>query len=456
MKLGYFLEKKLKSNLISVTFPDDVKVNFSSLYGLEKEKEVLQDIIDYFRKGNVSTLVAPHGSYYICGKLGTGKASLVFAVAKEANVPIISFDCSIFGSAESTEIEDIFNLIFNTARKLRKFHGGCLIAFKNAEEIELMDNDNFFYTNLLKNIFDLESIFMFMLSSKQYLNTPAAICENDLFTTVLAIELPNLAIREKIFEDYIQKYNIKLASDVSINRLAKDTIGETPLSIAYIIKEAQLYSLRQKHLEVTQSDFSETIMKLSAGEKHFKMTEKERRLTAYHEAGHVIAGYFSNPEYILKRVEISPRSQGSLGLTATDVDENKYSFFKKDFENLLIEYLGGLCAEEVKFGSHTSGVISDLSIATTLAYNMIAAYGMGESISPMVIRGGITDSPFSKAIVEAEIIDLLQEYYKKTTQIVKDNLPYLEALANSLIEKEVIFGNEIEEIFKNVPAEISE
>ena len=115
-----------------------------------------------------------------------------------------------------------------------------------------------------------------------------------------------------------------------------------------------------------------------------------------------------------------------------------------------------MCAEEVKFGSHTSGVISDLSIATTLAYNMIAAYGMGESISPMVIRGGITDSPFSKAIVEAEIIDLLQEYYKKTTQIVKDNLPYLEALANSLIEKEVIFGNEIEEIFKNVPAEISE
>lgn len=442
------LKKKFSKQQISLFFPEEISVSFDSLYGLDKEKEIMQDIIRYLSNSAHCT-VKPHFTYCIYGDLGVGKASLVYATSKAANIPVISIDFNVIMAQQPKQMTSLMEKIYSAARKLKVIYGGCSVAFKNVQEVFEMKNNSVFFSNLVKNTSGLEDVFTFMLSIIGPLEVPAAVLENNLFETDIYIDEPNLATREKIFEDLIKKLQIKIADDVSISRLAKDTFGETPLRISYIIKEAHLFSIRCKHEAVTANDFSETIMKLSAGEKKEKMTDKEKLSTAYHEAGHVIAGYFSSPNYLLKRVEISPRSS-SLGLTATDVDEKKFSYFKEDFENLIVEYLGGLAAEEVIYHSHSSGVVADLSYATVAVANMVRVYGMSKEIGPMQIIADVTDSEFMKAKAEAEISEILKELLKKTITIISEHRPYLEALAKALVEKEVVLGNEIEEIFNQV------
>lgn len=454
MKLGRLLEKKLKENLVSVTFPEEIEVTFSSIYGHEKEVEVLRDIVNYF--SNTSTnKIKPHTSYVIAGPVGIGKASLMYALSKESQIPIITIDFSLFRVNSIKETRKTLKLIFDTARKLRDTLGGAIISFNNSHEIDMMEDDAvIFYSNLMKNLYDVDNIFMFLLTVKDIVLLPAMIIDNNLFDTPLTLDYPKYEVREKIIEDCLKKSNVKLATDISIQRLAKDTLGETPQSIAYIVRETILYSIRQNHEEVTQNDFAETIMRLSAGENKYVMTEKERELTAYHEAGHVIAGYFSDPEgYKLSRVEITPRTQ-SLGLTCGDTDENKLSYFKKDYENMIIHFLGGLAAEELKYKDHTSGVRADLSMATATASNMIRLYGMGKSIGPMVPLIDITDSQHTRAKYEEEINETLKRLSLEAYNIISEHILYLDALASALLEKEVVLGNEIEKIFAKVDSEI--
>ena len=453
MKLGFLLNQRLEENLIKVTPPEKINVTFSSLFGVEKAVEVLQDVITYFKSS--SPKIQPHKSYFIYGPLGSGKASLIYATAKAAKIPVIDFNASIFTSLnDDNEVKKKFKLIFKTTQKLTKQFKGCAIMFRNMEEIEDSDNDNAFYLNMIRYFSNMPNVFIFALSSTSDVGVPPIVKEMDLFATAIGIDYPNLAVREKIFESCIKRQKINLDPNVSINRLAKEAIGETPLSIAYIVKEAHLFSLRQKHEAVTQSDFSETMMRISSGEKNFKMTEKERRLTAYHEAGHVIAGYFNNPSYVLSRVEISPRSQGSLGLTVSEIDENKYSYFREDFENRIIEFFGGLCAEEVIYGKHTSGVISDLTMATVYASNIVKVYGMERKFGFTVVMADVSDSLHNRTNAEILIKEILDELYAKTMEIISAKRPYLEALTEALVEKELVLGNEIEEIFKKVTAEL--
>lgn len=450
MKISHSQEKKLKSKLISVTFPEKIEVTFSSIYGHEKEVEILKDIVNYFSP-NTSTKFKPHASYVISGPVGIGKASMVYALSKEANIPIIMIDCSVFRVNSIKETSKTLKLIFDTARKLRDNVGGAIIAFNNSHEIDMMEDDAvIFYSYLMKNLYDFDDIYMFLLTAKDVVVLPAMIIDNNLFTTPLTLDYPKYEVREKIIADYIKKNNIAIEPNVSLSRLAKDTLGETPQSIAYIIKEAVLYSIRQNHTAVTQNDFSETIMRLSAGENKYSMTDKERELTAFHEAGHVIAGYFSDPEgYKLNRVEITPRTE-SLGLTCGDTDENKLSYFKKDYENTVIHFLGGMAAEKLKFNDHTSGVKADIASATAIVANMIRIYGMGSSLGPMVPLVDVTDSAYIRELADKEIREKLDNLLTETYKIVSDHILYLDALAAALIEKEVVLGNEIEEIFKKV------
>ncbi len=447
------LKRKLEKQQATVFFPYEIGITFDSLYGLDQEKEIMQDIITYLSSDNKNR-IKPHFSYCIYGELGVGKASLVYATSKAANIPVITIDSSVILSQAPKKLGSILDTIYKTAKEMKKIFGGCSVVFKNVQEFFEMENDSIFFSNLIKNVSGLEDVFSFMLSIVGPIDVPAAVVENNLFVTDIYIDEPNLATREKIFEDLIRKFEVKVADDVSISRLAKDTFGETPLGISYIIKEAYLFSQRRKHAVVTANDFSETIMKLAAGEKREKMTDKEKLSTAYHEAGHVIAGYFSTPNYQLKRVEISPRAS-SLGLTATDIDEKKFSYFKEDFENLIVEYLGGLAAEEVIYGSHSSGVLADLAYATTAAANMVKAFGMCDVIGPMQVIPDVTNSEATKAMADAQIAEILKKMKKKSIDVVSKHIPYLEALAKALVEKEVILGNEIEEIFTKVKKSLS-
>lgn len=454
MKLSKTLRRKLENNLIQVFLPEDVTSTFDSVFGLDNAKAILQDVVTYFQ--NDCKTIEPYTSYAIIGPHGSKKESLVFATANASKLPVISVDTSIFTTEDEDDINKKLNLIFKVSEKLQKEFPGVLIMFQNLHQTEEMDNDNLFYLNLVREYRKTKKTFLFALSSRDNWVVPPLVMQEGLFETNIIIDYPDLATREKIFEACIKKENLTLAPDVSINRLAKDTYGETYRSIEHIVKDTHLYSVRQNHTEVTQNDFSETIMRLSAGDKNIKMTEKERKLCAYHEAGHVIAGYFSNNEYVLSRVEISPRSQGSLGLTLSDVDENKYSYFKEDFENRIISSFGGLAAEEEVFGAHTSGVISDLSMATMTAANMVKAYGMDNEFGPIVVLPGITDSLLNTSMADMFIKEILNNLLEKTKKIIKEKRPYLDALAKALVEKEVVLGTEIKDIFDKVDAEVHE
>lgn len=454
MKLSITARKKLeKKQLIKITLPNEIEVSHSTLFGLEKPKETLNDIIGYFNVKN--NMLEPHKSYSIIGPLGSGKASLVYATAKNSGVPVISVDVSSFNvMTKSRSVSKKIELIFKTAEELKKDFPGCFIMFRNIHEISEYGNDGQFFLDLVTNFKDTSNIFVFGLGTNEEYDVPALVPQNNLFTTKIILDYPDLVTREKIIEHYIKKYNIKISENVSIKRLAKETIGKTPHDIIYIIKESQLFSVRQNHEVVMQDDFSETIVKISAGEKDKKMTDEERKLTAYHEAGHVIAGLFSNPKYVLSRVEISPRSLGSLGLTITDIDENKYSYFKKDFEQVIIECYGGLCAEEFIFGEHTSGVSADLNMAADYATKIVTKFGMDENFGPFIIASGKLDSQENKARADKCAKDILKIMFVKTKAIIKEHEAYLHAVANALIEKEVLLGPELEEIIKNVKSNL--
>ena len=444
-----FRIKKLSQKRIEVDLPEDITVTFDSLYGHEKEKEVLADIVSFFK----GAPIIPHLSYYVYGPIGTGKSSLIFATGKEADIPVISIESSIFSTAkDENDVDEVLSLVFDTAKKLQEYYGGVIVAFKSSEWIDEMENDSIFYPNLIRYANQSINTFLFLLTASTDIFVPAELIENEMFSTILTVDYPDLKTREKLFEDCIKAEKLKLAQDVSINRLAKDALGYTPINISYIVREAYLYSQRQGHKEVTSSDFAETIDRLSNGAKTIKMTEKERIATAYHEAGHVVAGFYSDPNYVLKRVEISPRS-GSLGLTQQDVDESKHSYFKKDYENEIITCLGGLAAEEFKYGSHTSGVVTDLSMATAHAANMVKAYGMGKALGPMVVIPDVTDSPARKAHAEEEIKTIVSELLEKTRDIIQKHQKSLKALANALLEREVVNGEEIKEIFEKAEKE---
>lgn len=448
--LDDFRMNTLMKHWIKVVLPENIHVNFSFLYGHTEEKKVLRDIVRYFKGADIK----PHTSYYLYGPIGTGKASLVYATGKEANIPVITCESSTFQTLENeNDVDKILALLFDTAKKLQKKYKGVIIAFRNSEWIEGMQNDSLFYSNLIRYSREAKNTFLFLLTSSDEIFVPAEVVENEMFSTLITVDYPDLETREKIFTDFINQYHVKLAEDVSINRLAKDALGFTPITISYIVREAYLYSKRQNHTKVTSADFAETIDRLSYGSKTVKMTEKERIITAYHEAGHVVAGYYSDPNYVLKRVEISPRGS-SLGLTQADVDENKYSYFQKDYKNMIIFMLGGYAAEEYKYHSHTSGVVADLSSANTIAANMVKAYGMSKVLGPMVIIPNVTDSGTSKAKAEGEIKEILDQLLKDTKDIIATHEKSLEALAHALLAKEVVTSNEVKEIFEK--AESSE
>ena len=232
-----WLKKKVEKMQIDIFFPDEIGVTFDSLYGLDQAKEAMQDIIRYFADDS-SKSVKPHFSYCIFGETGVGKASLVYATSKAAGIPVIAIDFIVFLSLTGKKQAALVEIIYSTAKKLKNIFGGCSVVFKNIHAISEIENNSMFFASLVRNASGLENVFSFMLSVVSPLAVPAIVLENNLFNTAICIDEPDLATREKIFKDLIQKFEIKIADDVSISRLAKDTFGETPLEISYIITEA--------------------------------------------------------------------------------------------------------------------------------------------------------------------------------------------------------------------------
>ena len=440
----------LKKYYISLVKPNEINMSLSDIIGMENEKNDIETAITFFNslRLNTPTLqIKPYTRYLLTGRIGSGKSTLVLALAKTTNVPVIVLYASTF-VAFPKKIIQILNKIFNIANS---FKSGCIIHFKDFDSIDSLPDDkcNLFLNHFLLKISSIKNTVIFLSSSIINYELSAETPLSNIFNKVISVQPPALKAREELFKFYLKDYSSML-QDISYERLARATFGMFPIDILWIIQETFVSTQNKNLKKVSMDNFNETILKAEVGQSNLKLSEKERESTAYHESGHVIAAYYSNPNYVLNRVEITPR-QSSLGLTKEEITEEKFSAFKHELYYQIIYLLGGMAAEKVTYGETTTGVVSDLAIVSTLVSLMFKSLGMNEELGPIIFEESIGFS--STELVnqlEYQMQKYIKESYDTTVSIIIQHREQLEALAKALLEKEVLQENEVKNILDSV------
>ena len=452
----WFPMYKLKDDVITVYQPSEIQISFDNLIGLENAKNDLKNIIDYIKNPDAFAKmgVRPHMHYLLQGPDGVGKTSLAYAVARAANIPIIVVDCSDFLDTRKKS----FNLLKNSFKTASSYNYSVLL-FKGFDRF-FQINDNFKVSFLNELVHLMEEytnvVVISTLSHPLLIAHGEYLFDENAFSKTIDINYPDLKNREEMYKLFCA--NIPIANNISFSRLAIDSYGMTAKDIKRIVKNATLLSVRNQSETITRECFDEIISLELLGQKRKKMTEKERLSTAYHEAGHVIAGYFSNPEYKLSKVEIIHRSE-SLGVTMPDYDEEKLTYFSKDYKYMIISAFGGMVAERIIFNDNSSGVSQDLAMATTYANLMVTTYGMCDQFGPIsvpALRYPDDEDAEDLCIISESTMDeinkniskILHDLYNTSFIVVNDHRQELEALTQALLEKEIVYGNEIKEIFE--------
>ncbi len=440
---------KLKKYFVTVVYPDELTSTFDDLIGMENEKEILQDALNFLKNIEFyqqNPVLIPHTRYLLGGEPGSGKTILINALAKTAQVPIITMSMSSF-VAFSKDVKHILNLIFDLAASMQN---GCVLLFNDFAAVQGLSAEllMFFHNQFISRVCSTPNNIILLSSSTGAFELPAFYFENNAFSQnkTIMMQPPTLQTRQKLIEAYFKKFELPLADDVSAEQLARNTLGMYPKDLEYIIRETALHASRKGELLVTAKDFNDVMLTMEAGQMYNKLSEKERISTAYHEAGHVIAAYYSNPNYVLGRVEITPRA-ASLGLTQEDAGEEKHCLFKHDFEYNIIYSLGGMAAEKLIYGETSSGVHSDLRSANMSAIIMYQNLGMSEELGPVIYDDdeGLTSDRLwheSEVFIQKEI----KRLYDVTFKIVSSHKAQLEALTQALLKREVLMGPEIKAV----------
>lgn len=447
--------KALQKYYCRVNYPDELSETFDDLIGMENERETLQDALNFLRnieEYQRNPLLSPHTRYLLAGAPGSGKTALVNALAKTANVPIITVNMSVL-VAYPKKIKSILNTVFDLAATMKN---GCVMLFNSFPAVTNFSPEllMFFHNHFISKVVEAQNAIVIISTASEPFSMPAFYFEDNAFSQNKSIlmQAPILSTRQKLLEYYFEKFEVPLAKDVSSEQLARNTLGMYPKDLEYIVRETKLHVVRKGGIMVSAKDFNDVMLNMEAGELYNKLSENERRSTAYHEAGHVIAAYYSDPEYKLGRVEITPRSL-SLGLTQEDAGEEKNCLFKHEMEFNIIYSLGGMAAEKLIYGESTSGVSSDLRHANISAVLMYQNLGMSDELGPVIFDDdeGLTSDKLwhnSELIIQKE----LKRLYDVTFDIIKTYRPQLEALTKALMEHEVLMGNEIQAILDAVDA----
>ena len=447
--------KALQKYYCRVNYPDELSETFDDLIGMENERETLKDALNFLRnieEYQKNPLLSPHTRYLLAGAPGSGKTVLVNALAKTANVPIITVNMSVL-VAYPKKIKSILNTVFDLAATMKD---GCVMLFNSFPAINNFSPEllMFFHNHFISKVVEAQNAIVIISTANEPFSMPAFYFEDNAFSQNKSIlmQAPILSTRQKLLEYYFEKFEVPLAKDVSSEQLARNTLGMYPKDLEYIVRETKLHVVRKGGIMVSAKDFNDVMLNMEAGELYNKLSENERRSTAYHEAGHVIAAYYSDPEYKLGRVEITPRSL-SLGLTQEDAGEEKNCLFKHEMEFNIIYSLGGMAAEKLIYGESTSGVSSDLRHANIAAVLMYQNLGMSDELGPVIFDDdeGLTSDKLwhnSELIIQKE----LKRLYDVTFDIIKTYQPQLEALTKALMEHEVLMGTEIQAILDAVDA----
>ncbi|MBS5725356.1 MAG: ATP-dependent zinc metalloprotease FtsH [Clostridiales bacterium] len=441
-------------------------IKFSDVAGEDEAKESLAEIVDYLHNPNKYKEVGasmPKGLLLV-GPPGTGKTMLAKAVAGEANVPFFSMSGSefveMFVGMGAAKVRDLF--------KQAKEKAPCIVfideidAIGKKREGQIGGNDEREQTlnQLLTEMdgFEENSGVILLAATNRPESLDPALTRPGRFDRRVPVELPDLRGREEILKVHAKK--IKLDPDVDFSKIARMASGASGAELANIINEAALRAVRDGRKLVAQADLEESIEVVIAGyqKKNAILTDKEKKIVAYHEIGHALVAAMQSHSAPVQKITIVPRTSGALGYTMQVEEGEHYLMSKEEIENKVATLTGGRAAEEVVFGSVTTGASNDIEQATKLSRAMITRYGMSEEFGMVAMEtvtnqylGGdasLACSAETQAQIDKQVVALVKKQHEKARQILTENRQKLDELAEYLYEKETITGEEFMSILK--------
>ena len=442
-------------------------IKFSDVEGVDEAEESLQEIVDYLHdpaKYREIGAQMPKGVLLV-GPPGTGKTMLAKAVAGEADVPFFSISGSefveMFVGMGASKVRDLF--------KQAKEKAPCIVFIDEIDAIGQKRNSGAMGGNdereqtlnqLLTEMdgFEGNSGVMILAATNRPESLDPALTRPGRFDRRVPVELPDLQGREAILKVHAKK--IRIADDVDFNKVARMASGASGAELANIVNEAALRAVRDGRKFATQADLEESIEVVIAGyqKKNAILTDKEKKLVAYHEIGHALVAALQSHSAPVQKITIVPRTSGALGYTMQVEEGNHYLLTREEIENKIATYTGGRAAEEVAFGSVTTGASNDIEQATKLARAMISRYGMSDEIGMVAMEtvnnqylGGdssLACSAETQTLIDRQVVALVKKQHDKAVQILTENRQKLTELSEYLYEKETITGEEFMQILK--------
>lgn len=445
-----------------------VKITFDNVAGLDEAKEEIQEIVEFLKNPGKFTKLGgkiPKGALLV-GPPGTGKTLLAKAVAGEAGVPFFTLSGSdfveMFVGVGAARVRDLF--------KQAKEKAPCIIFIDEIDAIGRsrgkgqMPGSNDERENTLNSLlvemdgFGTDSGVIVLAATNRPDVLDSALLRAGRFDRQISIDKPDISGREAIFKVHLKP--IKIADDIDPKKLAAQTPGFAGAEIANVCNEAALIAARRNKTAVDMQDFQDAVDRVIGGlEKKTKIiSPEEKKIVAYHEAGHAVAGWFLEHADPLVKVSIVPRGVAALGY-AQYLPKEQFLYQTEQLIDEMCMTLGGRAAEEIIFGKISTGALSDLERITKMAYSIVSVYGMNEKLGNISFYDSKADGykmtkPYSEAtaeMIDQEVSKLIQFAYTRTIDLLREHQAHLEILAQELLEKEILFQADLEKLIGKRP-----
>ncbi len=438
-----------------------VKVKFDDVAGLKEEKQELIEIVEFLKNPEKFTKMGakiPRG-VLLYGKPGTGKTLIAKAIAGEAGVPFISMSGSEFIELFAGLGASRVRKLFEKARKMSP----CIVFIDEIDAIgarrsagngaESENNQTLNQLLVEMDGFDTDETIIVLAATNRPEMLDKALLRPGRFDRQITVQIPDLRGREEILKIHAKEK--KFAEDVNLKNIAEDTAGLTGAELANILNEAAIIATVNNHTAIEEQDIEEAVKKVTVGLQKVSRvySEKDKKITAYHEAGHAIVSRYLPTQENVKEISIIPRGMAG-GYTMYKSNEDKNYIEKTELEERLVALMGGRAAEYIIFHDISTGAANDIEVATEIAKNMVTVYGMSSLVGNISINTEkdpyelqILGEKFGDAI-GAEIKLLLDGAYIKAQSIIKEHMEQLEIIAQTLLKKETIGEEEFKNILK--------
>ena len=439
------------------------KIKFADVAGLDEEKQEMIEIVDFLKhpeKFQDMGAKVPRG-VLLCGEPGTGKTLIAKAIAGEANVPFISMSGSEFIEMFAGLGASRVRKLFEKARKVAP----CIVFIDEIDAIgsrrtsssgaETENNQTLNQLLVEMDGFDTEETIIVLAATNRPEMLDKALLRPGRFDRQITVALPDLNGREAILN--IHAKGKHFAHDVNLRSIAEDTAGFTGAELANILNEAAIIATIRERESITNKDIEDALKKVTVGlEKHNRViSEKDKKRTAVHEAGHAVVSHFLETQKDIKEISIIPRGVAG-GYTMYKTSEDKCYISQNEMEEKLIALFGGRAAEKLALGDISTGASNDLEVANDIAKKMVTVYGMSDAVGQIHIN--LEKDPYQLEIlgdkygdiIGNEIKMLVDDAYYKAQKILASHMDALEIVSNELLEKEVLSSERFEELMASV------